>query len=75
MNKFSTLNYLINSYYDGMRELNSLSDSESVFDEMMNVDDVGFEPSQDCLDAIINFALEYEVLKSESAGIIELHLN
>lgn len=75
MSRFSTFNFLINSYYDGMKEFDCLQDPEAVFDEIMSADEVGFEPSQGCIDAVMEFASQYDVLKSETAGTIELNLN
>lgn len=75
MSRFSTFNFLINSYYAGMKEVDFLQEPDTVFDDVMNTEEVGFEPSQDCLDAVMSFASQYEVLKSESAGTIELNLN
>lgn len=73
MSKFSTLNYLINSYNAGKSEveihtinLNCSPDSNDQFE---------FEPSQKSIDAILNFASQYKVLKSDKAGSIELNLN
>jgi hypothetical protein len=74
MSKFSTLNYLINSYNDGKKEVEILQKIE--FEEQeMNVDEYGFEPSQGIIDAILSFASQYEVLKSGNVGNIELNLN
>lgn len=75
MSRFSTFNFLINSYYAGMKELDFLQDPDTVFNDVMNAEEVGFEPSKDCLDAVMSFASQYEVLKSESTGTIELNLN
>ncbi len=74
MSKFSTLNYLINSYNDGKKEVEILQQIE--FEEQeMDVDEYGFEPSQGIIDAILSFASQYEVLKSGNVGNIELNLN
>ncbi len=74
MSKFSTLNYLINSYYAGKRDVEILQDNDC--DEFsMNLDQFGFEPSQSSIDAILSFASQLEVLKSGNVGNIELNLN
>lgn len=74
MSKFSTLNYLINSYNDGKKEVEILQQIE--FEEQeMDVDEYGFEPSQGIIYAILSFASQYEVLKSGNVGNIELNLN
>lgn len=74
MSKFSTLNYLINSYNDGKKEVEILQQIE--FEEQeMDVDEYGFEPSQGIIDAILSFASQYDVLKSGNVGNIELNLN
>jgi len=69
MSKFSTLNYLFNSYYAGKKEVEFLQTQEIVSTEPE------FGPSQKSIEAIISFASQYEVLKSSSAGTIELNLN
>ena len=74
MRKFSTLNYLINSYNDGKKEVEILQKIE--FEELeMDREEYGFEPSQSCIDAILSFASQLEVLKSGNVGNIELNLN
>lgn len=75
MSKFSTLNYLINSYYNGKKEVESIKTPENDFDTVMELDVCGYEPSQKSIDAILNFASQYEVLKSKNTGNIELNLN
>lgn len=74
MSKFSTLNYLINSYNDGKKEVEILQKIE--FEELeMDGEEFGFEPSQSSIDAILSFASQLEVLKSGNVGNIELNLN
>lgn len=74
MSKFSTLNYLINSYYAGKKEVEILHLNDSVeHDDDFNLS--GFEPSQSSIDAILNFASQLEVLRSGNIGNIELNLN
>jgi hypothetical protein len=75
MSKFSTLNYLINSYFNGCNEVESLKTAGNDFDDVMEFDMVGYEPSQKSIDAILSFVSQYEVLKSTSTGNIELNLN
>lgn len=73
MSKFSTLNFLINSYNAGKKEV---EDTVSSFDDWdMDMDQFGYEPSQSCIDAILDFASQFEVLKSGNVGNIELNLN
>jgi len=67
MSKFSTLNYLINSYYAGKKEVESC---QIIVDDLL-----GFEPSKNSIDSILNFASQFEVLKSVKTGNIELNLN
>jgi hypothetical protein len=74
MSKFSTLNYLINSYNDGKREVEILQKIEFGESEM-DGEEFGFEPSQSSIDAILSFASQLEVLKSGNVGNIELNLN
>jgi hypothetical protein len=75
MSKFSTLNYLINSYFNGNKETESLSTADNDFDDVMDFDVMKYEPSQSSIDAILCFASQYEVLKSKNTGNIELNLN
>lgn len=76
MSKFSTLNYLINSYQAGKKEVElfqySTGSSENY---IQDIDQIGFEPSAKSIDAILSFASQYEVLKSCKTGDIELNLN
>ncbi|HNX55705.1 MAG TPA: hypothetical protein PKO30_08990 [Prolixibacteraceae bacterium] len=75
MSKFSTLNYLINSYNAGKKEVEETVSSND-FDECgMDMEQFGFEPTQACIDAILSFASQFEVLKSGNVGNIELNLN
>ena len=73
MSKLSTLNYLINSYNAGTNEVEiqilNLTDSSTDNDQFE------FEPSKKSIDAILNFASQYNVLKSAKTGSIELNLN
>lgn len=74
MSKFSTLNYLINSYYAGKKDVEILQDFD--YDEFsMDLDQYGFEPSKSSIDAILSFASQLEVLRSGNVGNIELNLN
>ncbi len=76
MSKLSTLNYLINSYQAGKKEVELFQLSEEVSEkDMLELDQIGFEPSQNSIDAILNFASQYDVLHSEKTGNIELNLN
>lgn len=73
MSKFSTLNYLINSYEAGKKEVELFQ----FVPENCNIhlDQIGFEPSQSSIDSILNFASQYKVLQSRKNGNIELNLN
>ncbi|MFY9151927.1 MAG: hypothetical protein WAO52_07935 [Prolixibacteraceae bacterium] len=75
MSRFSTLNYLINSYHTGKKEVELFQSEEMNFKSEMNFDHFGFEPSISSVQAILNFASQYEVLKSAKSGNIELNLN
>ena len=76
MSKFSTLNFLISSYHAGNKEIElfQFSDCDSE-DYDLYLDQIEFEPSASSIDAILNFASQYEVLQSEKTGDIELSLN
>jgi len=76
MSKLSTLDYLVNSYYAGKKEVEILRHvgyTSDFFDASSDQDT--FEPSQSSIDAILNFASQYEVVKSRRTGNIELNLN
>ncbi len=75
MSKFSTLDYLFNSYYSGKKEAEIIRFSVNNSLNNMIDDQIGFEPSQSCIDAILSYAAQNEVLKSKNAGNIELNLN
>jgi hypothetical protein len=76
MNKFSTLNYLISSYYAGKKEVELLRLAGFASDNYdPDFNQTGFEPSQNSIDAILNYASQFEVLKSGQTGNIELNLN
>lgn len=76
MSKLSTLNYLINSYQTGKKEIELFQFSDNSLEmNFPDVDQIGFEPSQDSIHAILNFAAQYEVLQSLKTGNIELNLN
>jgi hypothetical protein len=76
MSKLFTLNYLVNSYYAGRKEVEILQYTGFPSDnfETNSIDSL-FEPSQNSINAILNFASQYEVLKSDRTGNIELNLN
>lgn len=76
MSKLSTLNYLVNSYYAGKREVEILRLTGFYAPNFeSNTDQIEFEPSQKSIDAILKFASQYEVLNSKRTGNIELNLN
>lgn len=76
MSKFSTLDYLINSYHAGKKEVEIFQfASENSENYKLDFDQIGYEPSQSSIDAILNFAFQYEVLPSSKIGNIELNLN
>jgi len=73
MSKLSTLNFLINSYYAGKKDIAIFQiNLPEIFAEK---DLFEMEPSKKSIDAILNFAAQYDVLKSERTGNIELNLN
>jgi len=76
MNKFFTFNYLISSYWAGKGKVTSFQHPTKHFgDCTLDINQIGFEPSQSSMDAILNFASQYEVLNSHQTGTIELNLN
>jgi hypothetical protein len=76
MSKLSTLNYLVNSFYGEKKEVEILQYTGFPSDNFdTDSDDNFFEPSQRSINAILSFASQYEVLKSERTGSIELNLN
>lgn len=77
MNKNFTFNYLINSYKSGIAEVKQYNyypagDRE---ESILNIDHSEFEPSQRSIDAILNFASQYDVIQSRHSGPVELNLN
>ncbi len=74
MNKLSTLNYLISSYYEGKKEVEILNFNNTCNEDVI-FNQAGFEPSSKSIDAILNFASQFDVLKSQKTGNIELNLN
>ena len=76
MNKLSTFNYLISSYQAGKGKLKSFQTPTGDFgDCTLDINQIGFEPSQSSMDAILSFVSQYEVLHSQHVGSIELNLN
>jgi len=76
MSKLSTLNYLVNSYYAGKREVEILQLTGFYATNFESkTDQIEFEPSKNSIDAILKFASQYEVLNSKRTGNIELNLN
>ena len=73
MSKFSTLNYLINSYHAGKKEVELFQNNDENYN--LDIDQIGFEPSTSSIDAILSFASQYEVIHSGKTGNIELNLN
>jgi len=76
MSKLSTLNYLVNSYYAGKKEVRILQLNGFATENFAtDTDQIEFEPSQNSIDAILNFASQCGVINSTNAGNIELNLN
>ena len=76
MNKLFTLNYLISSYRAGDRKVEFLQHLKDDFEDFaLDFNHIELEPSQSSIDAILNFASQYEVLHSRKTGNIELNLN
>lgn len=77
MNKIFTLNYLINSYKAGVAEAKMYSEcsAQDCEESILKRNHTEYEPSQRSIDAILNFASQYEVIPSNSTGPVELNLN
>ena len=76
MNKLSTFSYLISSYRAGKGKIKSFQTPKGDFgDCTLDINQIGFEPSQSSMDAILSFASQCEVLHSKQTGTIELNLN
>lgn len=75
MSKISTLNFLINSYNNGVLNSLNIKSEEVVSNYYLNNDQFGYEPSELSIQSILNFASQYEVVKSSQTGNIELNLN
>lgn len=70
MKKHSTLIYLFNKYQAKGLASNKV---ENVIDQALN--EMDFEPSEQSMKNILDFASSYAVLETESAGQIEMILN
>lgn len=77
MNKNFTFNYLINSYKSGIAEvkLYNYYPAGECEESILKINHPEFEPSQRSIDAILNFASQYEVIQSDYTGDVELNLN
>ncbi|MEI8113690.1 MAG: hypothetical protein WCI54_08670 [Bacteroidia bacterium] len=76
MSKLSTLNYLVNSYYAGKKEVRILQMKGIAAGNFeTDTDQIEFEPSQSSINAILSFASQCGVIKSINNGNIELNLN
>lgn len=76
MSKLSTLNYLVNSYDAGKKEVGIFLMNGFASDNFGKISDpIEFEPSQNSIDAILSFASQCGVIKSKNVGNIELNLN
>lgn len=77
MNKIFTLNYLINSYKAGVAEAKLYSEypAQDCEESILKRNYTEYEPSQRSIDAILNFASQYEVIPSKNTGHVELNLN
>ena len=70
MKKHSTLIYLVNKYQTKVSAFNKV---ENVNDKALT--EMGFEPSEQSIKNILDFASSYEVLETEGAGQVEMILN
>jgi tRNA U55 pseudouridine synthase TruB len=77
MNKIFTLNYLISSYKAGVAEAKLYREypAEDCEESILKKNYNEYEPSQRSIDAILNFASQYEVIPSINTGPVELNLN
>ena len=77
MSKFFTLSFILNAYRPGQKKTTQKLQSDSFDDEvyLQLLDENGFEPSKRSVDAVLNFARQYEVYESETTGSIELSMN
>jgi hypothetical protein len=77
MNKIFTLNYLINSYNAGVAEAKMYCEYpvEDCEESILKRNYTEYEPSQRSIDAILNFASQYEAMPSNNTGYVELNLN
>lgn len=75
MSKNSTLNFLINSYNNGV--LSDVTDINNrvIFSPDLNNDQFDYEPSESSIKSILSFASQYDVIKTTQTGNIELNLN
>jgi hypothetical protein len=77
MNKNFTLNYLINSYKAGLAEAKLYIEYpvEDCEESILKNKHFEYEPSPRSIEAILNFASQYEVIPSINTGHVELNLN
>jgi hypothetical protein len=70
MKKHSTLIFIVNKFQ--AKGLSPREDEKVIERSLTEMD---FEPSESSIKSILNFARSYEVLKTESAGHVEMILN
>ena len=70
MQDYSTLIYFVNNYQKDLHSAKQL-------DEQMNetLTKMDFEPSEQSVKNILDFAKSYDVLETESTGYVEMNLN
>jgi hypothetical protein len=75
MRKLSTLRYAISSYDVNKKQIERIIQLSDYENYDLDFEEFGYEPPQSCVDAILNFASQFDVLKSGNVGTIELNLN
>jgi hypothetical protein len=70
MKNSSTFFYVVKSFFNN-------SDNTEFYDEMnlSEMENTGFEPSENSIKMILDFAHAYDVMETETAGQIEMNYN
>ena len=70
MQDYSTLIYFVNNYQKHLHSAKQLG--EQMNESLTKMD---FEPSEQSVKNILDFAKSYDVLETESTGYVEMNLN
>ncbi len=74
MDKCSTLVYCVNNFQFDLESILSEEAQINIEGLKTQMEEV-FEPSDETIESILNFARSYEVLETEETGFVEMNLN